>query len=89
MTEPLPLPFVTDHAVLRYLQRVVGIDVEQYRRLIAVKCATAAAVGARAVVSEGLRYRLEGPRVLTVVRKHQDPQLPPPPREADDDAGVP
>jgi hypothetical protein len=43
----MSLPFVSDHALLRYLERARGIDVELIRGHIALLCAPAAAAGAR------------------------------------------
>src|SRR5262249_47827858 len=59
-------PTVTDHAVLRYLERVLGFDIEGARRLIEEECAVGLAMRASAVVKGGVTSRLPNGRVLTV-----------------------
>lgn len=60
---------VTDHAVVRYLERARGFDIEGVRRHIAETCA-AGVVGATCVRSEGVRFGIThndtGPVVTTV-----------------------
>jgi hypothetical protein len=62
---------VSDHAVLRYLERVGGFDIEALRRDIRDRVYKAAASGASAVVIDGFRYCIrfdhEGGRVITTV----------------------
>lgn len=60
---------VSDHAVLRYMQRVLGCDVEGVRRIIADDCAAAIAMGAISVVKGEIQYRLSDGRVTTVHKK--------------------
>jgi hypothetical protein len=64
---------VSDHAVLRYLERVGGFDVERLREEIAHRCRPAAEAGATGVVIDGYSYRIETdevglPVVVTVIR---------------------
>lgn len=56
---------VSDHAVLRYLQRVCGVDVDQVRRLIHAETETARAEGARGTTVNGIAYRLQQGYVTT------------------------
>lgn len=56
---------VSDHAVLRYLQRVLGVDIDQVRRTMADDTASGRAKGARGVRVGGLVYRLHGGYVTT------------------------
>ncbi len=70
-------PHVTDHALIRYLERVVGVDVERYRRDVADRVASAVALGATAVVSDGFRYTLAESAVTTVKRASSDRRVPP------------
>lgn len=70
-------PHVTDHALLRYLQRVVGVDVELHRRQIERRVALAVEVGACGLVSDGFRYALSENRVTTVMSAASDPLVPP------------
>lgn len=68
-------PHVSDHAMLRYLERVVGIDVESHRRVVEARVGLGVDLGAAAVVSEGFRYILQDVRVTTVVPVRSDPRL--------------
>lgn len=52
------LAHVTDHAVLRYLERVQGMDIERVRREIGRSVDRAVDMGACSVVVEGFRYTL-------------------------------
>lgn len=47
---------VTDHAVLRYLERVGGFDIETLRRQIAHRMTLPAALGVHTVIIDGHRY---------------------------------
>jgi hypothetical protein len=62
---------VSDHAVLRYLERVGGFDIEALRRDIRDRVYKAADAGASGVVVDGFRYCIradrEGGRVITTV----------------------
>lgn len=64
-------PFsVSDHALLRYLERVVGLDVEALRADIAASCDHALRgneVSAPCVATEVARYLIRGRRVVTVL----------------------
>lgn len=62
-----PLPIVTDHAVLREVERVHGIDVEAIRRHIAHRVRHAVAAGAAGLASEGHRYIIRSGKVVTVL----------------------
>lgn len=68
MTRTPPNHIVSDHALLRELERVHGIDVEAVRRDIARKVARGLAQGAVGVVHDGVRYILRGGHVVTVIR---------------------
>lgn len=67
-------PNVTDHAVVRYMERVMGVDVEAVRDLIASEVETAVALGACGLKKDGFTFRLEGENVVTVYRTHSDPR---------------
>ncbi|MCA3456576.1 MAG: hypothetical protein IOC92_02580 [Rhodobacter sp.] len=62
---------VSDHAVLRYLERVGGFDIERLRREIARRVETAVQAGACGVVVDGWSFRIKdgphGPVVTTVI----------------------
>lgn len=74
-------PHVSDHAMLRYLERVVGIDVEAHRQEVERRVAGAVALGASALISEGYRYVLCDWRVTTVTLASSAPRNPPTWRE--------
>lgn len=57
---------VTDHAVLRYLERVIGLNIDVVRDHIAGICAAPAAFGVSAVRAEGVRFEITNNTVITV-----------------------
>lgn len=67
-----PIVEVSDHAVLRYMQRAMGIDVEAVRRRIGMDCFAAASAGARSLKSDGIKYVIRGGAVVTVMRTDAD-----------------
>jgi|GEM_PF-1130611 len=60
-------PPVSDHAVLRYLQRVAGVDVEGIRNRIWEQSRAAVSAGANRATVGGIQYRFSSGRVVTVV----------------------
>jgi len=58
---------VSDHALVRYAERVQGVDLGPRRRDIARRVAAAADAGANAVVIDGWRYVIEDRVVVTVM----------------------
>jgi len=79
-----PAPIITDHAMLRYLERVVGIDVAMHRREVELRVSQAVELGASALVSEGFRYTICDFRVTTVLPARPDLRRLPPFREVED-----
>lgn len=69
-------PYVSDHAMLRYLERVIGIDVDAHRSEVERRVATAVEMGACALVSGGMRYALDDFRVVTVRPATSEPRFP-------------
>ena len=65
----VPTVEVSDHAVLRYLERVRGIDVEAARAEIAAITGIAASLGAKEAARDGHVYVLRGYTVTTVLPK--------------------
>jgi molybdopterin biosynthesis enzyme len=73
---------VSDHAVLRYLERIRGIDIEKARREIAARVDKVLqdprldetdAPGATGVVIDGYAYRMEDRTVVTILKvNHPD-----------------
>ena len=67
---------VTDHAVLRHLERVGGVDIETLRTAIAASldraATTADAIGEDTydICQGGFRYRIVGRSLVTVLYDH-------------------
>lgn len=66
-----PRTHASDHAVLRYLERVQGVDVERIRREIGARVDHAASQGACGIIIDGFSYKIEGGVVTTVLRTHR------------------
>ena len=64
---------VSDHAVLRYLERVQGVDLRAVRRAIARDVANGVEREACGVIRAGLTYKLVGATVITVYRTRTGP----------------
>jgi hypothetical protein len=69
-----PRPSVSDHAVVRYMERVMGLDIDAVRARIAAETEAAVALGACGLKKDGFTYRLDGEVVVTVYRTHNDPR---------------
>lgn len=66
------MAYVTDHAVLRYLERVKGIDIEAVRaELTCAAIDTAAGFGCDTVLRHDCTMRLTGDIVSTVIPKRK------------------
>jgi len=62
--------FVSDHAVLRWLERVHKIDIERIRAVIAEKVQYAIGTGASALIMGNIRFELSPDgHVVTVIKK--------------------
>jgi rhodanese-related sulfurtransferase len=61
-----PLPSVPDHAVIRYLERAKGVDIEAIRRHIAGLVKRGVAANGGAVVVEGVKFVLRDNVVVTI-----------------------
>lgn len=62
---------VSDHAVLRFLERECGLDIEGLRRTIGEITALGAAAGAPVVKLDGIRFVLVEGRVVTTLGRDQ------------------
>lgn len=60
---------VSDHAVLRYLERAHGLDVEYFRAHIESLCAKGIAARAQAVSVDGVKFLLRDGRVISTLPK--------------------
>lgn len=68
---------VSDHALLRWLERVEGVDVEALRRRIAKAVRRGAEEGAEGVRFEGVTFKVQyNPRGAVVTTTHS-PRLRP------------
>lgn len=58
---------ITDHAVIRYLERVRGVDIDAVRREIRSNVALATDYpGATGILKDGFRYVLANSAVVTI-----------------------
>lgn len=62
---------VTDHAVVRWLERVQGVDVGAIRRDIANQCEPAIAIGATGIKIQGAKFVIHGNVVCTILKTTQ------------------
>lgn len=62
-----PCVQVTDHAVVRYLERVGGFDIAALRAEIARRCDPAYSIGASSIIIEGFAFLIGDGKVITVV----------------------
>lgn len=58
---------VTDHAVLRYMERGQGFNIEAVRKHIQDVCEPVAAVGGSALKAEGVKFAITNNAVTTVM----------------------
>lgn len=64
------MPYVSDHAILRYLERVKGVDIEAIRaELTSPIIVTAMEQGCNTVLRHDCRLKLKGDTVVTVLPK--------------------
>ncbi len=63
-----PAVHVTDHAVIRYLERVMGYDIEGLRQQLGREVAPAVELGACGLVSNGFRFVIIDGTLVTVTR---------------------
>jgi len=61
-----PMHPITDHAVLRFLERVYGVDIEAIRRGIGRRVDEAVEQGASGVHHCGFRYVIDNGTVITI-----------------------
>jgi len=67
MKKPAPLPRVSDHAVLRWLERHYGFDIEAERKRIDAIAGPAIQVGATRIKLEGVHFVIVNGRVVTTI----------------------
>jgi hypothetical protein len=64
---------VSDHALLRWIERIQGINLDPTRMEIASICAEALAVGATSLVTDHGTFVLECGKVVTILEPGQRP----------------
>lgn len=82
MTTRKPIPSVPDHAVIRYLERAKGVDIEAIREHIRGVVRRGVEAGGDAVVAEGVKFVLRDNVVVTVMERRWPAQK----REGEPDA---
>lgn len=68
MNKRAPL-LISDHAIVRYLERVEGLNIDQLRRALANRLQEAHAIGASSVTIERHTYRITNGVLTTVVQR--------------------
>ena len=66
---------VSDHAVLRYLERCKGVDVENVRRELGRKVDDAVRRGASGLISDGFVFKLSPVGTVITVQEQNRPDL--------------
>ncbi len=66
MKETGRYPIVSDHAVLRFMQRRHGVDIEAIRAEIRAAVETGVRYGASGVIADGVKFVLREETVVTV-----------------------
>ena len=71
-TAPAPEPRLSDHALLRWLERVKGVDVEAARReIMTPQIIEALENGVKAITINGVRFVCRDATIVTTVEKSQ------------------
>ena len=65
---------VTDHALVRYLERVHGLDMEFFRRCAASECEEAVAAGASSARIGDHWFVFQNGKLVTVLDRDQVPR---------------
>lgn len=67
-----PIVLVSDHAVIRYMERVIGVDIEAVRDEIRHKVRLSVAhPTATGILVDGFRYVLADGAVVTIIDAYQ------------------
>ncbi len=64
---------VTDHAIVRFLERIVGLDIDSLREIIGNAAASGAEHGAPSVRALGARFMVRDNRVIFVLGERTIP----------------
>lgn len=75
----MPVVRISDHALVRYLQRVGGFDMDRLRAEMAARVNATYVPGAPCVVIDGFRFAVSsderGPVVTTIMEKGEIPTI--------------
>lgn len=66
-TRDADLSSITDHALLRWLERVHGIDIDFFRQALLDETRDYIEIGATAVRKDGVTYIFKNGRLITVI----------------------
>ena len=61
------MSIVSDHALIRWLERAHGIEMEDIRKVLEEKVRPYAKAGCTRFVSDGLHFEFRGGRLVTVL----------------------
>jgi hypothetical protein len=85
-TETPEEPAISDHALLRYIERVIGIDLDELRRQIMTPTLESAIrMGAKSLVDNGVTYRIQNGKVITLMDRSSKKAKPPRFQENEED----
>lgn len=75
---PSPEPRISDHALLRYMERVMGVDVDAVRsEILNEKIKAALKMGATAVTVNGVKMIAKEGTIVTVLSEEMKPKRKP------------
>lgn len=70
-------PKLSDHALLRYMERIYKVDLDDLRqRILTDNIKSAIKMGATTVTIDGVRFRVAGSVITTVFEKPEQKRLP-------------
>ena len=70
-----PEPRLTDHALLRYLERVEGIDIPAIRSgIMTDKVIAAIKAGASSITVSGAKFKIVDNNLVTIIEKQRKPK---------------
>ena len=68
---------VSDHALLRYMERVLGLDIQACKKeIITQDIKNAHKTGARKLFKDGLTYIFEGGELVTIIKGRPKRMMP-------------
>lgn len=74
--KPQPEPRLSDHALLRYLERVMHVDIKAVQaRIMTDKVKAAILAGASSVIVAGAKFKIANNTVVTIIDVDAPPKL--------------